>query len=382
MEIDMKKTLCGTIGLLVGLVLCSVTALAQEYSSVSISVTKNGNSFSVSNYSALSGYKVSSSSRNDDILTIKMNAGSGNSWSGKMKKSSVSVFGDYTSSAIKEFDRVSSSQITIKLDVSEDSGKSSYVETTDKDSVNVSSSKKSGSSSGSTKSSKSTKVTDVTLNAETGRVTWNGNADEYDIIFYKDGVNLAKVSTKKKKYDFHNYFSDAGIYSVAVRADNGSDDKGNYAISNVLSLTSEQAATIKANIFGTETVTEESTAASSYTTLSPTADANGSWQLDQNGWWYLNSDGSYTVNNWQQIGDKWYYFNQNGYMQTGWVLWQGAYYYLGDYGMLTNSWTPDGYYVGNDGRWLEALGHNPSYGTQQNEVYDVTSQMILGNQTG
>lgn len=376
----MKKTLCGTIGLLVGLILCSVTALAQEYSSVSISVTKNGNSFSVSNYSALSGYKVSSSSRNDDILTIKMNAGSGNSWSGKMKKSSVSVFGDYTSSAIKEFDRVSSSQITIKLDVSEDSGKSSYVETTDKDSVNVSSSKKSGSSSGSTKSSKSTKVTDVTLNAETGRVTWTGNADEYDIIFYKDGVNLAKVSTKKKKYDFHNYFSDAGIYSVAVRADNGSDDKGNYAISNVLNLTSEQAATIKANIFGTETVTEEGTAASSYTTLSPTADTNGSWQLDQNGWWYLNSDGSYTVNNWQQIGDKWYYFNQNGYMQTGWVLWQGAYYYLGYYGMLTNSWTPDGYYVGNDGRWLEALGHNSSYGTQQNNAYDVTSQMILGNQ--
>ena len=388
-ENKMKKTFCGAIGLLTGLILCSVTALAQEYSSVSISVTKNGSSFSVSNYSALSGYKVSSSSKNDDILTIKMSAGSGNSWSSKMKKSGVSIFGDYTNSDIEEFERVSSSQITIKLDVSEDAGNSAYVETTDKDSVNVSSStssKKSGSSSGSSssskKSSKSTKVTDVTLNAETGRVTWSGNADEYDIIFYKDGVNITKVSTKKEKYDFHNYFSDAGIYSVAVRADNGSDDRGNYAISNVLNLTSEQAAAIKANIFGTETVTEEGTAASAYTTLSPTADANGSWQLDQNGWWYLNSDGSYTVNNWQQIGDKWYYFNQNGYMQTGWVLWQGAYYYLGDYGMLTNSWTPDGYYVGNDGRWLEALGHNPSYGTQQNGAYDMTSQMILGNQTG
>jgi glucan-binding YG repeat protein len=274
-----------------------------------------------------------------------------------MKKSSVSVFGDYTSSAIKEFERVSGSQITIKLDVSEDSGSSSYVETKDKDSVSVSSSKKSSSS----KSSKSTKVTNVTLNAETGRVTWSGSADEYDIIFYKDGENLAKVSTKKEKYDFHNYFSDAGIYSAAVRADNGSNDKGNYVISNVLTLTSVQAAAIKANIYGTETVAEESMTGSTYTTLSPTADANGSWKYDQNGWWYLNSDGSYTVNNWQQIGGKWYYFNQYGYMQTGWIAWQGAYYYLGDYGMLTNSWTPDGYYVGSDGRWLEALGRNTVY---------------------
>ena len=389
MEIYMKKRFYSFVGLLSGLILCSITALAQEYNSVSITVTKNGSSFSVSNYSALSGYKVSSSSKSDDILTIKMSSGSGNSWSDKMKKSNVSIYGDYTNSDIEEFERVSSSQITIKLDVSEESGVSSYVETTDKDSANVSgtaSSKKSSSSSSSSssskKSSKSTKVTDVILNAETGRVTWSGNADEYDIIFYKDGVNLAKVSTKKEKYDFHNYFSDAGIYSVAVRADNGSDNKGNYAISNVLNLTSEQAAAIKANIFGTETVTEDSTVNSSYTTLSPTADANGSWQLDQNGWWYLNSDGSYTVNNWQQIGDKWYYFNQYGYMQTGWVAWQGAYYYLGDYGMLTNSWTPDGYYVGNDGRWLEALGHNAAYGTRQNEAYDVTSQMILGYQNG
>lgn len=384
-EIDMKKTFCGAIGLLSGLILYSVTAFAQEYSSVSITVTKNGNSLSVTNYSALSGYKVSSSSKSDDILTIKMNAGSGNSWSSKMKKSGVNIFGDYTNADVEEFERVSSSQITIKLDVSEDASSSAYVETTDKDSVNVSSStssKKSSSSSSSKKSSKSTKVTDVTLNAETGRVSWSGNADAYDLIIYRDGNNVTRVSTKKDHYDFHEYFTGAGIYSVAVRANNGSDDKGNYAISNVLNLSAEQAASIKANIFGTETVTEEGTSASAYTTLSPTADANGSWQLDENGWWYLNSDGSYTVNNWQQIGDKWYYFNQNGYMQTGWVLWQGAYYYLGDYGMLSNTWTPDGYYVGNDGKWLAALGHNSSYGTQQNEAYDVTSQMILGNQTG
>ena len=351
----MKKTGFGSIAFLLGIMIFSITAWAQTYSSVSLTVTKNGSKYTVSNYSALSGYKVSSSSKSNDILTIKVSAGSGNSWSSKMKQSNVSIFGDLTNGDIKEFNRDSSSQIVIKLDVSEDTSSSGTIETSDKSTVTVSGSTKTSGSSG--KSSQSTVVDDVELNSETGRVYWDGNADEFDLIFYKDGKSVATYSTKKNYYDFHEYFTGAGIYSVAVRADNGSDKRGSYVLSNVPTLTAEEAAVIKSNILGKETVTE-TTDSSSLTTSSPTSDGNGQWIKDDIGWWYLNSDNSYTVNNWQKIGDKWYYFDTAGYMYKGWLPWQGAYYFMGENGMETSIWTPDGYYVGSDGKWLPALGRN------------------------
>jgi|GEM_PF-1196308 len=378
----MKKVGLGAIGLMCGVILFSATAWAQTYSSVSLIVTNDGSKYTVSNYSALSGYKVSSTSKGSEVLTIKVSAGSGNSWSSKIKKSNVVIFGDYSDGDVKELTRTSDSQIVIKLDITEDSDTSSSVETTDKDSVTVSSSKSSSSSSSSSKkSSKSTVIDDVILNKETGRVSWDGNADEYDLILYKDTKVVRNCSTKKCYYDFHDYFVSAGSYCVAVRADNGSSNRGDYVISNTLTVTDTEAAAIKANIFGTETITDTDTSTgtgSSLTTLSPTSNEYGQWCKDDKGWWYLNSDNSYTVNNWQYIGDKWYYFDQSGYMYTGWLSWQGAYYYMGEYGMLTSTWTPDGYYVGADGKWLQALGNNGTIAQQNQSAYDVTSSMILG----
>lgn len=52
---------------------------------------------------------------------------------------------------------------------------------------------------------------------------------------------------------------------------------------------------------------------------------------------------------WEKTGDNWRYKDDNGeYVRNHWV----GYYYLGSDGiMLTSSYTPDGYYVGADGRW-------------------------------
>ncbi len=381
----MKKVGLGVIGLMCGVILFGTTAWAQTYSSVSLIVTQDGSKYTVSNYSALSGYKVSSTSKGSDVLTIKVSAGSGNSWSSKIKKSNVVIFGDFSDGDVKELTRNSDSQIVIKLDISEDTDAASYsVETDDKDSVTVSNPKStssSSSSSSSNKSSKSTVIDDVVLNKETGRVTWDGDADEYDLILYKDAKVVRNCSTKKCHYDFHEYFVGAGSYCVSVRADNGTDNRGNYVISNTLTVTDTEAAAIKANIFGTETLTDSETetgTGSSLTTLSPTSNEYGQWYKDDKGWWYLNSDNSYTVNNWQYIGEKWYYFDQSGYMYTGWLPWQGAYYYMSEYGMLTSTWTPDGYYVGADGKWLQALGNNGTIVQQSQSAYDVTSSMILG----
>lgn len=78
--------------------------------------------------------------------------------------------------------------------------------------------------------------------------------------------------------------------------------------------------------------------------------------LASNGiWWYKNTDGTYIANDWIFYDNKWYFFDAQGYMYTGWVQWKGLWYYLGktDGVMLTNTTTPDGYYVNADGVWVQ-----------------------------
>lgn len=62
--------------------------------------------------------------------------------------------------------------------------------------------------------------------------------------------------------------------------------------------------------------------------------AYSGWKQDNGKWWYLNADGGYTKNGWQVINDEFYYFDQDGYM-------------------LSNTTTPDGYYVNDSGQWTE-----------------------------
>lgn len=59
------------------------------------------------------------------------------------------------------------------------------------------------------------------------------------------------------------------------------------------------------------------------------------WKYDNFGWWYVNEDGTYLVNQWIAIGGKFYYFGEDGYMLAG-------------------TRTPDGYYVGSNGEWVES----------------------------
>ena len=74
--------------------------------------------------------------------------------------------------------------------------------------------------------------------------------------------------------------------------------------------------------------------------MTPQTVLAGQWKTDANGWWYQNDDGSYPANCWQWIdgnGDgtaECYYFNESGYM-------------------LSNTTTPDGYIVNQDGAWIE-----------------------------
>ncbi|OON87931.1 hypothetical protein BXO88_01770 [Oribacterium sp. C9] len=52
---------------------------------------------------------------------------------------------------------------------------------------------------------------------------------------------------------------------------------------------------------------------------------------------------------WEKDGDKWRYRDYNGdFVRNRWV---GPYFLGSDGIMLTDAYTPDGYYVGPDGRW-------------------------------
>ena len=55
---------------------------------------------------------------------------------------------------------------------------------------------------------------------------------------------------------------------------------------------------------------------------------------------------------WVNYNGTWYYLKDSGAMATGWVNYNGTWYYLASSGkMLHNTYTPDGYYVDASGAW-------------------------------
>ncbi|WP_036612399.1 zinc-ribbon domain-containing protein [Oribacterium sp. P6A1] len=55
---------------------------------------------------------------------------------------------------------------------------------------------------------------------------------------------------------------------------------------------------------------------------------------------------------WKQVGSEWMYEKNKKLVKNSWILHKNVYYYVDENGfMLTNGYTPDGYYVGKDGAW-------------------------------
>lgn len=61
------------------------------------------------------------------------------------------------------------------------------------------------------------------------------------------------------------------------------------------------------------------------------------------------------TNQWKQVWDNWYYFDEEGVSkQNTWAEINGKWYYFDEYSiMLHDTTTPDGYYVGSDGAWVQ-----------------------------
>ena len=90
------------------------------------------------------------------------------------------------------------------------------------------------------------------------------------------------------------------------------------------------------------------------TTSTPGGSGVDRWMRNEIGWWYQYANGSYPANGWLQISGVWYCFDSAGYMRTGWIQDGNAWYYCNSSGaMLANTRTPDGYYVGANGAWIQ-----------------------------
>lgn len=101
-----------------------------------------------------------------------------------------------------------------------------------------------------------------------------------------------------------------------------------------------------------------------------------SWQLIDGKWYYFNDmnctatgvlalgDKMYYLdtntaamfeNQWLQMGDDWWYYGADGAaVKNSWISYNGKWYYMGaDCKMLKSTTTPDGYYVNQNGEWVE-----------------------------
>lgn len=206
-----------------------------------------------------------------------------------------------------------------------------------------------------------------------GIADWSAaeSAKKYEVKLYRGSSILTTVTTTNTYYSFANYFTQSGTYTYKVRAIYTSSYKGSWEESTDLYVTESEASAIKST-YNASTNSTTSSSSSSYTSSltgttvygstsyanSPADSTGGQWIQDANGWWYKNADGSWTSNGWQLINGKYYFFNSHGYMKTGWIYWNSQYYYCGaDGAMLTNTTTPDGYYVNSAGVWVS--DYNP-----------------------
>ena len=88
-----------------------------------------------------------------------------------------------------------------------------------------------------------------------------------------------------------------------------------------------------------------------------------------------------SVNEWEYINSNWYHFDQNGIMQTGWFLYNGNWYYLypannnagKSIGTMAQNTTIDGYFISQDGIWINDEAYQGAYNVLNQVGWDLWS---------
>jgi len=187
-------------------------------------------------------------------------------------------------------------------------------------------------------------IYDVRWDGETGYAEWTDTEDahRYEVKVYRGKKRLTTdlLYSTATNYDLREYITQKGTYSFQVRAVYSSSHKGDWFDSGDWEVDEETAKKFRDFVGGDAGSLD--------------SENDGQWIKDGSRWWYRNRDGSYMKDNWQYIDNKWYYFDSEGYMVTGWVKWKNHSYYCGkDGAMWASCWTPDGYYVDDDGAWVQ-----------------------------
>lgn len=174
-----------------------------------------------------------------------------------------------------------------------------------------------------------------------GMASWGmaKHAGGYEVSWARNGVFPMYKPWEAAYYDGRQKMTRPGRYQVKVRAVNRDDNevKGEWYYSPEMEVSNELAARYRAEL-------------EAKIILEVPHESMG-WLLDEVGWWYRNSDGSCTKSDWQLIDGKYYYFNEEGYMGSGWIWWNGGWYYCAASGeMLSDAVTPDGFRLDKTGK--------------------------------
>ncbi len=180
-------------------------------------------------------------------------------------------------------------------------------------------------------------MTTVTL-TDSGYAYWDApvGAGSYELRVYRNGSldGTTDIKTDATEYNLKDHMNKAGDYYVRVRACNGINpaNKSEWIESSTVSISAERANEIREGIPFTR----------------PLA---GDWENVEGGQVYRYEDGSVAGPGWVQFDNYWYYFDENGIMQTGWITVDGLEYYMDNRTgrMLTNTTTPDGYKLDENG---------------------------------
>lgn len=198
--------------------------------------------------------------------------------------------------------------------------------------------------------------------------TWEVDEDDAEELSSRDYYSSgSKYSDKDEDDDEDDSYndkladsSDDSDSKTNVYASDQSDTTGPGAESSGrTSSASSSSRTSSASSSGTSSGSSSDqdktrVTSASYSRSSVNTEDENEWKRDDSGWWFRFSDGSYPFNCWQMIDGKWYFFDGNGYLKYGWISSSEKWYYCGDDGaMVVNAKTPDGYYVGGDGAWIQ-----------------------------
>lgn len=169
--------------------------------------------------------------------------------------------------------------------------------------------------------------------------TWAAvpGAVNYELYLYRDSKAVgSRKMTAETTYDFGTATLKAGEYYYRVRAV-GADGTKEGVLTD--------SATFIRQSDGSGTVSQK---------INNSTAAAGSWQANETGKWWQRADGTWPANQWELINNQWFFFNEGGYMVTGWVNWNGLWYYLGPEGdMWVNRQTPDGFSLNAEGVRIE-----------------------------